>query len=177
LLDVGTGPARIPIALCRVDAKAHVLAIDLAAHMLAIAERNVAEAGLADRIALQRADAKALPYAAGSFEAVVSNTIVHHIPDPGPVLAALVRHVAPGGTLFVRDLARPDHLADLEQLVALHAGNEPPAARALFEASLHAALTVAEVRAIVGPLGLPADSVRMTSDRHWTWVWKRQPGG
>jgi ubiquinone/menaquinone biosynthesis C-methylase UbiE len=173
VLDVGTGTARIPIALCRADANARVLAIDLAGHMLDLAQRNVSEAGLAARIALQRIDAKALPFAPGSFEAVVSNTIVHHIPDPGPVLAALVRQVAPGGTLFVRDLARPDQLVELEQLVALYAANESPSARALFTASLHAALTLAEVRSMFAPLGLPADTVTMTSDRHWTCVWRR----
>jgi ubiquinone/menaquinone biosynthesis C-methylase UbiE len=171
VLDVGTGPARIPIALCRADANARVVAIDLASHMLRLAQRNVTEAGFASRILLQQADAKAFPYPAGTFEAVVSNTIVHHIPDPEPVLAALVRQVAAGGTLFVRDLVRPDHLDDLERIVGLYAGTESPAARGLFAASLHAALTVAEVRAMVVSAGLPADSVTMTSDRHWTCVW------
>jgi ubiquinone/menaquinone biosynthesis C-methylase UbiE len=173
VLDAGTGPARIPIALCRADAVARVLGIDLAGHMLAVAQRNVAEAGLSGRIALQRADAKALPYPEGAFEAVVSNTIVHHIPDPAPVLASLLRQVAPGGTLFVRDLTRPDELSELERLVALYAGGESAAARALFAASLHAALTLAEVRAMIAPLGLPAASAMMTSDRHWTLAWRR----
>jgi hypothetical protein len=40
--------------------------------------------------------------------------------------------------------------------------------RELFRASLHAALTLEEVRAMVAPLGIPNDAVRMTSDRHWT---------
>jgi ubiquinone/menaquinone biosynthesis C-methylase UbiE len=171
VLDVGTGTARIPIALCGIDANAQVLGIDLAGHMLALARHNVTAAGLANRIALQEADAKSLPYAAGSFEAVISNTIVHHIPDPAPVLAAMVRQVSPGGTVFVRDLARPDHLQELERLVSLYAGNEAPSARALFAASLHAALTLAEVRLIVASFGLAAESVVMSSDRHWTWTW------
>jgi hypothetical protein len=40
--------------------------------------------------------------------------------------------------------------------------------RALFEASLLAALTADEVRGMVAPLGIPGDAVRSTSDRHWT---------
>src|SRR3954453_1818677 len=59
LLDVGTGPARIPIALCRADPHARVLAIDLAEHMLDRARRNVAAAGLSDRIPCERAGARA----------------------------------------------------------------------------------------------------------------------
>jgi ubiquinone/menaquinone biosynthesis C-methylase UbiE len=173
ILDVGTGTARIPIALCRADPAARVLAIDLAEAMLAVGRRNVAEAGLSDRIALRLADAKAPDLAPGGFEAVVSNSIVHHIPEPLAVLDAMARLVAPGGTLFVRDLARPADGATLEQLVASYAGDEPEHARNLFAASLHAALTPDEVRALVRSLGLPGDGITLTSDRHWTWTWRR----
>jgi ubiquinone/menaquinone biosynthesis C-methylase UbiE len=175
VIDIGTGPGRIPIALCRASPTARVLGIDLAENMLSRARNNVEAAGLSRRIRLALADAKGLTYGDGSFEGVISNTIVHHIPDPIPALSEMARLVAPGGTLFVRDLCRPDDERTLATLVQTHAGNEPPAARALFEASLHAALTVQEVRDIVERLGLPPGDVRMTSDRHWTWCWRR-PG-
>jgi ubiquinone/menaquinone biosynthesis C-methylase UbiE len=174
VLDVGAGPARIAIALCRSDPAARVRAADLAEAMLERARRNVADAGLSGRVDCVRADAKALPWPGGRFEAVISNTIVHHIPDPSPALAEMGRMVAPGGTLFVRDLARPATDSEVEALVAQYAGGEPPASRALFDASLRAALTVPEVRAIVRGLGLPEEGVAMTSDRHWTWTWTRR---
>ena len=173
ILDVGTGPARIPIALCRADPSARVVGIDLAEHMIGLATANVAEAGLADRIELAVADAKAFADPIGSYEAVLSNTIIHHVPDPRPALAEMARVVAPGGTLFVRDLVRPDEQDEIDHLVALYAGSESAEAQALFAASLEAALTVAEVHAIVLAIGLPADGVSMTSDRHWTWTWRR----
>jgi ubiquinone/menaquinone biosynthesis C-methylase UbiE len=173
ILDVGTGTALIPIALCQADPNARVLAIDLAEHMLTLAQRNVERAGLTSRIALHRADAKVIGPGYGQFEAVVSNSIVHHIPEPSVVLQEMVRLVAPGGTLFVRDLARPDSPEELDRLVLLYAGAESPTARALFAASLHAALTAAEVRELLDPHGLPADCVTMTSDRHWTCAWRR----
>jgi ubiquinone/menaquinone biosynthesis C-methylase UbiE len=173
LLDVGTGPARIAIALCQADPVARVRALDLAEAMLALARRNVAGAGLDGRIVCVRGDAKALAWPDGSFEGVFSNTIVHHIPDPAPALQEMARLVAPGGTLFVRDLARPAGDAEVASLVATYAGTESPAAQALFEASLRAALTAGELRAIVRSLGLPPTGVTMTSDRHWTWIWKR----
>jgi ubiquinone/menaquinone biosynthesis C-methylase UbiE len=173
ILDVGTGPARIAIALCQAEPAARVRAADLAEAMLARARQNVAAANLADRIACVRADAKALAWPDGSFEAVISNTIIHHIPDPAPALREMARLVAPGGALFVRDLARPENDAAVASLVATYAGSEPPAARAMFEASLRAALTLDELRAIARALGLPPAGVTMTSDRHWTWSWKR----
>jgi ubiquinone/menaquinone biosynthesis C-methylase UbiE len=173
ILDVGTGPGRIAIALCQADPAARLLAADLAEAMLELARRNVAAAGLETRVECIRGDAKALPWPAGRFEAVISNSIVHHIPEPAPALAEMARLVAPGGTLFVRDLARPATDRDVAALVATYAGGEPPAARALFESSLHAALTVPEVRAIALALALPPEGVTMTSDRHWTWIWRR----
>lgn len=173
VLDIGTGPAQIPIALCRADRKARVLGIDLAEHMLGTAARNVANAGLSDRVRLAKGDAKGLCLASGGFEAVVCNTIIHHIPDPAPALGEMVRLVAPGGTLFVRDLYRPDDVETIDRLVAQYAGAEPTAARELFGASLHAALTLEEIRGMVRRLGLPGGGVNMTTDRHWTWVWRR----
>ncbi len=174
ILDVGTGPGRIPIELCRRDPSARVVGVDLAHHMLDLARRNIESAGLSDRIRLAHADAKTLSSSAdGRFEAVLSNTIIHHIPDPVPALSEMARAVTPGGTLMVRDLARPSSKDELDHLVATYAGQEEPAARALFAASLHAALTLEEVRAIVRLLGMPDDGVAMTSDRHWTWIWSR----
>jgi ubiquinone/menaquinone biosynthesis C-methylase UbiE len=173
MLDVGTGPARIPIALCRADRHFRILGVDLAGPMLDLARRNAAEAGLTDRIRFARGDAKTLPFPDGRFEAVVSNTIVHHIPNPALALAEMVRLVAPGGTLMVRDLARPKDEAAVAALVELHARSEPIAARNMFRDSLIAALTLEEVRAILLDLGMSSEGVALTSDRHWTWIWSR----
>ena len=173
ILDVGTGTARVPIALCRADRMVRVLGVDLAGPMIELARRNVLKAELADRIRFARGDAKNLPFPDGRFEAVICNTIVHHIPDPGPALAEMARLVAPGGTLMVRDLARPEGPEALDALVALHAGSEPPAARALFRDSLHASLTIEEGRGLVRALGLDESGLAMTSDRHWTWTWRK----
>jgi ubiquinone/menaquinone biosynthesis C-methylase UbiE len=178
VLDVGTGTALIPVALCQRSPDVQVEAIDLAAHMLALAERNVARAGLAGRIRVWRRDAKATGWPPGSFDTVISNSIVHHIPEPHDVLAEIWKLTRAGGTLFVRDLERPASDARVAELVATYAAVPaalPEAERAvherqrdLFEASLRAALTVDEVRALVESLGIPASAVRATSDRHWT---------
>jgi ubiquinone/menaquinone biosynthesis C-methylase UbiE len=175
ILDVGTGTARIPIALAQADAQARILALDLAPNMLDRAAVNIAEAGLSDRIRCVCGDVKGLEAALGltRFEGVISNTIVHHIPNPAPALAAMADRVAPGGTLMIRDLARPNSPEQVVRLVELYAGKESPKARGLFEASLNAALTIEEIQVMLRPLRIPESSVSMTSDRHWTLTWKR----
>ena len=175
ILDVGTGTARIPIALAEADHQALVLAVDLSETMLDQAEVNIADAGLSERVRTHQGDAKALldTFGRGVFEGVISNTIIHHIPDPLPALETMARLVAPGGTLMVRDLARPESLEEIARLSSTYAAGETPSARALFEASLNAALTLEEIRALIGDLGFAAGDVTMTSDRHWTWTWRR----
>jgi ubiquinone/menaquinone biosynthesis C-methylase UbiE len=173
ILDVGTGTAQIPIELCRRSAATRVTAVDLAGHMLALGRENVERAGLADRIRLEACDAKALPFADGSIPAVISNSIVHHIPEPGRALAEMVRVLAPTGVVFVRDLLRPATEDALLGLVETYAAGCDPHQRQMFADSLHAALTLGEVRDLTAGLGFPAETVRQTSDRHWTWAARR----
>lgn len=177
VVDFGTGTALIPIELCGRTTGLEVVGIDLAEHMLSLGRLNVQRAGLAERVRLERVDAKGTPYEDGAFGAAISNSIVHHIPDPTQCLTEMWRVTAPGGLFFVRDLHRPESETEVDRLVALYAGEPPtdPALvasyenqRELFRASLRAALTVAEVAALVTPLGIAASAVRMTSDRHWT---------
>lgn len=173
ILDLGTGTAQIPIELCRQSPTAQVVAIDLAEHMLAVGRENVRRAGLESRIRLQRVDAKRLPFDDAEFGAVISNSIVHHIPHPAAVLAEVVRVAAPGSVLFLRDLFRPPDEPTLRHLVETYAGGANDLQRKMFADSLHAALTVDEVRSLVAGMGFDPATVRATTDRHWTWVGRK----
>lgn len=174
VMDLGTGTAQIPVELCRRDSRICVVAVDLAEEMLKIARRNVASAGLSDRIRLERVDAKHSTFSDGEFPALMSNSIVHHIPEPRRVFAEMVRLVRPGGVLFVRDLLRPDDDAEVRRLVAAYAGNANDHQKQMFEDSLRAALTLDEVRDLVAACGHDPAHVVPTSDRHWTWATRRR---
>jgi ubiquinone/menaquinone biosynthesis C-methylase UbiE len=169
VLDVGTGTAQIPIELCRREATCRVMAADAAVSMLQLARNNIETAGLIGRIQATQVDAKRLTYDDGMFDTVMSNSIVHHIPEPLAVLAEAVRVCKPGGWLFFRDLLRPHDMETLSSLVATYADGANEHQRQMFADSLHAALALEEVRQLVGSLGFPADTVQATSDRHWTW--------
>ena len=169
-LDLGTGTAQQPIELCRRVDGARVVAVDAAEHMLDVARNNIEVASLTDRILLDLVDAKNLPYDAGRFSVVFSNSIVHHIPNPLDVLREAVRVTAPGGVLFFRDLLRPNTDAELELIVATYAADASEHQRELFSDSLRAALTLDEMRKLVASLGFARDTVSQSSDRHWTWA-------
>jgi len=168
ILDLGTGTALIPIEFCRQSPSGHILGVDLAEEMLKAARDNVDRAGYAGRIALEKCDAKGLPFADDSFAAVMSNSIIHHIPEPLDCFREMVRVLRPGGLLFVRDLMRPESAEEVERLVRENAADETEYSQQLFRQSLHAALTLEEVRETIAQLGLSGDCVQATSDRHWT---------
>jgi ubiquinone/menaquinone biosynthesis C-methylase UbiE len=175
ILDVGTGTAQIPIELCRRQPKAFVTAIDLAEQMLLVARANVNRAALVGRVFIKAEDAKWLTFKDGFFSAVISNSIVHHIPQPHKVLAEMVRVVVPHGVLFVRDLLRPADDQTRQRLVDLYTAGANDHQKQMFSDSLRAALTLAEVRDLVSALAFDPLTVQQTTDRHWTWN-ARKPG-
>jgi ubiquinone/menaquinone biosynthesis C-methylase UbiE len=169
ILDLGAGTVQIPIELSRRAPHIRVTAVDAAESMLGLAHQNLAAANLANRITLIHADAKQLPFADGAFQVVISNSIVHHIPEPRAVFSEAVRVTAPAGLMFHRDLARPQDEPTLQQLVNTYAAEANSYQRRLFAESLHAALAVEEVAKLVSDFGFDPATVQMTSDRHWTW--------
>ena len=186
ILDLGAGTAQIPIELARRIPHVHITAVDAAAAMLALAEKNIAteiplpcregagegslDLPLKDRITLILADAKKLPFNNDSFDAVISISIIHHIPEPRDVVAEAVRVTALGGFLFHRDLCRPGDQRELDNIVATYAAGATAYQRRLFTESLHAALTLEEMQSLVADFTVAPDSVAKTSDRHWTWI-------
>jgi len=169
VLDLGTGTALIPIELCQQHSGCRVMASDAATSMLDLARYNIAVSSIEHRIQLHHGDSKCLGFDKEMFDAVISNSLIHHVEEPQLVLAEIVRVCKPGGRIFVRDLYRPDSAVEVETLVKQYAANEPADSQQLFRQSLFAALKLEEIRRLVDALGFPPETVRMTSDRHWTW--------
>jgi ubiquinone/menaquinone biosynthesis C-methylase UbiE len=165
-LDIGTGPGHIPLLVCERIPDSRVVGVDLAEHMLTHARRHLAASPHADRVEFQLADAKGLAFEDASFDVVFSNTILHHIPDPRPFLSEAWRVLRPGGAFLIRDLFRPETPARAVELVSLYAADETPYNQELFRASLCAAFTPDELRALAAEAGLNAAELVIDTDRH-----------
>lgn len=165
-LDIGTGPGHIPLLICEELPGSSVLGVDLSENMLIHANRHREGSAFVQRIEYKLMDAKDLELPDGHFDAVYSNTILHHIPDPRPFLSEAYRMLRPGGALLIRDLFRPESEERRDELVELYAVGASENQRELFRASLHAAFTPDELRAIADEAGLKSAEVVIDSDRH-----------
>jgi ubiquinone/menaquinone biosynthesis C-methylase UbiE len=165
-VDLGTGPAQIPLLLCSLAPGWRVLAVDASAEMLRAARAARAAAGLERRVELLRADATRLRKVRGGFDLVISNSLLHHLADPMPFWREVARLAGKKGAVFVQDLARPLSRSRARALVRRHAGDQTPLLRELFYRSLLAAFTPLEVRGQLRAARVRGLRVGMCSDRH-----------
>lgn len=168
ILDAGTGTARIPIAIAQIRPAWELTCIDLSANMLKVAAENVSKAKVQEQIKLESIDAKAMPYPDRYFDMVISNSIIHHLPDPLPFLREVRRVLKPNGAIFLRDLLRPEDEAIRDNLVEMYAGDCNSHQKQLFSDSLQAAFTLDEIQIMVETAGLEGLRIYESSDRHWT---------
>ncbi|MEG4348117.1 methyltransferase domain-containing protein [Microcoleus sp. LAD1_D5] len=174
VLDAGTGTARIPIAISQLRPAWKLTCIDLSANMLKVGAQNVEKAGVRSQISLELIDAKAMPYPDSYFDMVISNSIIHHLPDPLPFLREVKRVLKPNAAIFLRDLLRPMDEEMRSHLVEMYAGDCNSHQKQLFSDSLQAAFTLDEVEMMVETVGLEGLRIYESSDRHWTAerVWR-----
>ncbi len=97
-IDVGCGTGRaLPPLREAVGPDGSVVAVDLTPEMLAAARPKSSAAGAAVILA----DARALPFADASADAIFAAGLVHHLPDTEAGLRELARVVRPGGLLVL----------------------------------------------------------------------------
>lgn len=173
LVDLGCGPADIPIRLCRALPGVSVVAVDGSEAMLAPGRAAVAAAGLGARVRLVCARLPGLERPPGGFDGIVSNSLLHHLPRPEVLWSEVARLGGAEAVVLVTDLHRPESTERAREIVEAYSGAEPPVLKRDFFHSLCAAFTLAEVRAQLRVAGLDGPlRGEMISDRHWG-VWGR----
>ncbi len=167
LLDLGCGPADIPIALAQRNPGLQIDALDGAPAMLELARENILGSSVADdRIRLKCSYLPSSELPQRSYALVASNSLLHHLNDPMVMWQTVADTAMPGGHVVVMDLARPASVLAVDALVETYALNEPDVLRRDFRNSLLAAYTIDEVVDQLRVTGLDALQVTMVSDRH-----------
>ncbi|MBX3307507.1 MAG: class I SAM-dependent methyltransferase [Nitrospira sp.] len=166
VLDLGCGPGDICIRFAKFYQACQVIGIDASTPMIQLGEQSVKAAGLADRITLRCERYEEVP-GARIADAVISNSLLHHLPNPLQFWQKIRQLVKPGAPVLVMDLLRPDSPEVAQAIVDQYAANEPDILRRDFYNSLLAAFTEDEIGSQLARMNLTRLLIDVPDDRHW----------
>jgi SAM-dependent methyltransferase len=110
VLDLGSGGGiDVILSAKRVGPTGTAYGLDMTDEMLALAQRNVRDAGVAN-VHFLKGVIEAIPLPAGSVDVVISNCVINLSTDKPAVLTEIARVLRPGGRVGVSDVVAEDRL-------------------------------------------------------------------
>jgi ubiquinone/menaquinone biosynthesis C-methylase UbiE len=104
VLDVGTGPGRVPLAIAEAAPAVRVDGIDLSEEMIEYAQHLAADADLQDQVRFTVDDVAQLRFPDDTFDLVVSTLSQHHWADREAGIRELLRVTKPTGQIWIYDI-------------------------------------------------------------------------
>ena len=166
VVDLGCGAADICIRVARAYPHCRIHGADASRAMLDYGRQAIREAGLEGRVQLHSGYLPGVALPRPSYDTVVSNSLLHHLPDPMILWREVRRLSRPGSGVFIMDLLRPGDRRRARELVRAYCGDEPEILRRDFYHSLLAAYRPDEVSDQLREADLAHLEVRTVSDRH-----------
>ena len=115
VLDLGSGGGIDAILSARrVGPAGTVYGLDMTDEMLALAQRNVRDAGTRN-VHFLKGLIEQIPLPAGSVDVVISNCVVNLSTDKAAVLTEIARVLRPGGRIGISDVVAEDRLTPAER--------------------------------------------------------------
>jgi arsenite methyltransferase len=151
VLDLGSGGG-IDVLLSgkRVGPTGRAFGLDMTDEMLALAQRNAAEAG-ATNVEFLKGQIEAIPLPAESIDVVISNCVVNLAADKPAVFREIARILRPGGRIGITDIVADDSLSA-----------EQRAERGSYVGCIAGALSFAEFESGLSAVGLADVSLTPT---------------
>ena len=116
VLDLGSGGGiDVILSAKRVGPNGVAYGLDMTDEMLALAQRNVRDAGLPN-VHLLKGLIEAIPLPADSVDVVISNCVINLSADKPAVLTEMARVLRPGGRIGITDVVAEDRLSPEERL-------------------------------------------------------------
>ncbi|MBI5099204.1 MAG: class I SAM-dependent methyltransferase [Nitrospirae bacterium] len=166
LLDLGCGTADVIIRLARVFPEANITGIDGAQAMLEIGINDVNKEGFERRVKLYKCKIPDIDLSKKKFDAVISNSLLHHLSDPLILWQTVKLCTKPGAPIFIMDLLRPHNVELAKGLIQRYAADASPLLQKDFFNSLLAAYSVEEIRKQIKSVNLDHLYIDVVSDRH-----------
>ena len=153
VLDLGSGGGiDVLLSARRVGPTGRAIGLDMTDEMLALAQRNAADAG-ATNVEFVRGHIEDIPLPAESVDVVISNCVINLAADKPAVFREIARVLRPGGRMGVTDIVAEDRLTAAER-----------AERGSYTGCIAGALSFSEFRAGLEAVGLTDVSVTPTHE-------------
>lgn len=176
VLDLGCGPGDITFRFARAWPQCHVHGVDGADAMLLLAEMALErEPSLQGRVHFLKGMLPELELPCPQYDIIISNSLLHHLPDPAVLWQTVKAFAAPEAMIFIMDLKRPESINEAARLRDTYAHGEPELLRCDFYNSLLAAFEVSEIQAQLNDEALADFNISSVSDRHVV-ISGRMPG-
>ena len=151
VLDLGSGGGiDVILSAKRVGPTGTAYGLDMTDEMLALAQKNAADAGVRN-VHFLKGVIEQIPLPADSVDVVISNCVINLSVDKPAVLAEIARVLRPGGRIGISDVVAEDHLAA-----------EQRAERGSYVGCIAGALSKAEYEAGLEAAGFEQVSVEFT---------------
>ncbi len=164
VLDLGCGPGDVSMRFALAFPECCIDAVDGSETMLSFGRRQLPEQ-LQQQISFHFCYLPDDPLPVEHYDILISNSLLHHLPDPDVLWSTIKQYAKPGSRVFIMDLLRPENIAKARELMLTYGGNEAEVLRIDFYNSLLAAFTLDEIRQQLNhaQLSLTAEQI---SDRH-----------
>ncbi len=159
-LDVGTGTAKLALALARAMPEGRVVGVDVAEPMLRQALPSAGPDEAVTRVQLALADALALPFADDQFDCATTAFMIRNVSDVRAAFEEIRRVVRPGGKVVCLELTQP-HAFLWGPLFSVYFGRVVPLIGTLVAGESDAYTYLPEsVAAFLRPEGVAAEMAR-----------------
>ena len=172
VLDLGCGTADVIIRFAGKYPQVHITGVDGAREMLEIARHDIEQKGYADRIELKKCHLPDSGLSARKFDAVISNSLLHHLADPMILWETLKKCAKNGAPVFIMDLMRPESEKSARDFMLNYAADESPLLQRDFYNSLLASYNEREIGHQLKSIRLDFLNTEIVSDRH-ILIWGR----
>jgi len=151
VLDLGSGGGiDVILSSKRVGPTGVAYGLDMTDEMLALAQRNAAEAG-AKNVHFLKGEIENIPLPAASVDVIISNCVINLSVDKPAVMIEMARVLKPGGRIGISDVVAEDQLT-----------TEQRATRGSYVGCIAGALSKGEYEALLDAAGFEQVSVEFT---------------
>jgi len=166
IIDLGCGTADVIIRFARAFPSIKIFGVDGAQAMLDIGKQEVKNRGLEHNIKLKKCKLPDSGLLYRKYDAVISNSLLHHLSDPSILWNTVKLCTKPGAPVFIMDLLRPDNVESAKGLLQRYAADASPLLQKDFFNSLLAAYSINEIKKQLDAAKLEHLYIDVVSDRH-----------